>query len=74
MYHTFSTHKTKGKIIVPPVVKLRHAKVLVSPQYPRKKPASGMNSFRIASYAFGDFFSKKTLWRNIGDMLDRCGP
>ena len=42
MYHktgnTFSTQKTREKIIVPSVVKLRHAKVVVSRQYPRKKP------------------------------------
>ena len=30
MYHTFSTQKIRGKIIVPPVVKLRHAKVVVN--------------------------------------------
>ena len=43
---TFSTQKTRGKIIVPHVVKLRHAKVVVSGQYPRKKPVSGMHSSR----------------------------
>ena len=36
--------QVRGKIIVPPVVKLRHAKVVVSRQYPRKKPVSGMHS------------------------------
>ena len=59
MYHTFPTQKTRGKIIVPPVVKLRHAKGVVSRQYPRKKPVSGMHSSRIASYAFGVFFSRE---------------
>ena len=29
MYHTFSTQKAKGKIIVPPVVELRHAEVVI---------------------------------------------
>ena len=38
--------RNKGKIIVPPVVKLRHTKVVVSGQYPRKKPVSGMHSSR----------------------------
>ena len=59
MYHTFSTQKTRGKIIVPPVVKLRHAKVVVSLQYPRKKPESGMHSSCIAPYAFGFFFPRE---------------
>ena len=57
--------KNKGKIIVPPVVKLRHEKVVVSRQYPRKKPVSGMHSSRIASYAFFFFFPEKIFWRNI---------
>ena len=52
-------HKKRGKIIVPPVVKLRHAKVVVSRQYPRKKPVSGMHLSHIASYAFGVFFSRE---------------
>ena len=44
---TVSTQTTRGKIIVSPVVvKLRHAKVVVSKQYPRKKPVGGMHSFR----------------------------
>ena len=30
-------------MIVSPVVNLRHAKVVVSRQYPRKKPVSGMH-------------------------------
>ena len=29
VYHTFLTQKIRGKIVVPPVVKLRHAKVVV---------------------------------------------
>ena len=67
--------KTRGKIIVPPVVKLRHAKVVVSRQYPRKKPVSGMHSSRIASYAFGAFFPEKSFWRNIrGVLCCCCGP
>ena len=41
-----STQETRGNIIVPPVVKLRHTKVVVSRQYSRKKPVSGMHSSR----------------------------
>ena len=75
MCHTFSTQKTRGKIIVAPVVKLHHAKVVVSRPYPRKNPVSGMHSSRIASYAFGVFSPEKTFWRNIGGVLFRCcGP
>ena len=59
MYHTFSTPKTKGKIMVPPVVMLRHAKVVVSRPYPRKKTVSGMHSSRIASYVLGVFFPRE---------------
>ena len=59
MYHTFSTQKTRGKIIVSPVVKLRHAKVVVSRKCPRKKPVSGMYSSRITSYAFIVFFPRE---------------
>ena len=44
--NTFSTQKTSEKRIVPPVVKLRHAKVVVSRHYPRKKPVIGMYSSR----------------------------
>ena len=44
--NTFSTQKTKRKIIVLPVVKLRHAKVVVGRQYPRKKPVKDMHSSR----------------------------
>ena len=65
MYHTFSTQETRGKVIVPHVAKLRHAKVVESRQYPRKKPVSGMHSSRIASYTFGVFFAEKTFWCNI---------
>ena len=49
----------RAKIIDPPVVKLRHAKVVVSRQYSRKKPVSDMHSSGIASYAFGVFFSRE---------------
>ena len=51
-------------MIVRPVVKLRHAKVVVSRQYPRKKPVSGMHSSRIASYAFGVFFPREDFLEN----------
>ena len=44
--NTLSTQKTRGKMIDPPVVKLRDAKVEVSRYCPRKKPVSGMHSFR----------------------------
>ena len=57
MYHNFTTKKTRRKIIVPAVVKLRHGEVVVSRQYPQKKPVSGMPSSRLASYACGVFFS-----------------
>ena len=43
---------------VPPAVKLRHAKVVVSRQYPRQKPVNGMHSSRIVPYAFGVFFPR----------------
>ena len=46
--------------------KLRHPKVVVSRQYPRKKPVSGMHSSRIASDAFNDFFSRE-------DSLEKYG-
>ena len=60
---TFSTQKTRGKIIVPPVVKLRHAKVVVSRQYPRKNPVSGMHICPgIASFFF---FSPRRLFGEI---------
>ena len=62
MYNTFSTKNTRGKIFPCPVVKLRHAKVIVIRQYPRKKPVSGMHSSRIASYAFGVFFPREGVW------------
>ena len=51
----------EGCIIqVPPVVKLRYAKVR---KYPRKKPVMGCTRPRIA--LFGVFFPEKTLWRNV---------
>ena len=52
----------------PPVVKLRLAKVVVSRQYPRKKPVSGMH-IRSGIASFGVFSPEKTLWRNIGGVL-----
>ena len=72
--NTFSTQKTRAKIIVSSDAKLRHAKVEVSRQYPRKKPVSGMHSSRYR--IVGCFFSpEKTLWRNIGGLLCCCcGP
>ena len=54
----------EGCIIqVPPVVKLRHLKVVVSRQYPRKNPVVACIRPRIAS--FGVFYPEKTLWRNV---------
>ena len=44
--NTLSTQETRENIIVPPVVKLRHAKVVVSRQYLREKPVSSMHSSR----------------------------
>ena len=55
---------TRGKIIVPPLVKLRHVKVVVSTgrQHSRKKPGSGMHSsrYRIVRCFFPreNFFEK----------------
>ena len=51
-------HKEQGreKLIVPRVVKLRHANVLVSRQYPRKKPVSGMHSSRYRTVCLVFFF------------------
>ena len=49
---------------VPPVVKLRHAKVMVSRQYSRKKPAVACICPRIA--LFGVFFPEKTLTNVCG--------
>ena len=73
--NTFSTQKTGRKIIVPPVVKLRHAKVVVSRQYPKKKTVSRMHLSRY-HIVFWCFFSpEKTLWRNTGGVLCCCcGP
>ena len=54
----------KGCILqVPPVVKLRHAKVVVSRQYPRKKPV--VACIRPGIAVFGVFFPEKTLWRDM---------
>ena len=50
----------EGCIIqVPPVVKLRHAKVVVGRQYPRKKPVAACIRRGIA--LFGFFFPEKAL-------------
>ena len=51
--------KTGGIIIVPPVVKLCHAKVVVRRQHPRKKTVNGIRSCRTASYAFMCVFSRE---------------
>ena len=61
--NTFYTPKTKGKIIVPPVVKLRHGKVVVSRQYPRKKPVSDMHSSRYRIVFLVFFFPEKIPWK-----------
>ena len=54
----------EGCIIqVPPVVKRRHAKVVVSRQYPRKKPVVACITPRIA--LFGVFFPRE-------DSLEKC--
>ena len=58
-------HELKGKIVVPPpVVKLRHAKVVVSRQYSRKKPVSGMHSSRYR-IVFLFFFLPRRLFGGI---------
>ena len=73
--NTFSARKKRGKKFVPPVVRLRHAKVVVSRQYPRKKPVRGMYSSRYRIVFLGLFFLAKALWRNIGGVLCCCcGP
>ena len=63
----------EGCIIqVPPVLKLRHAKVVVSRQYPRKKPA--VPCIRPGIALFGVFFSPRRLfgWRNIRGVWMAC--
>ena len=75
--NTFSTQKRGGKIIVPLVAKLRHAKVVISRQHPRKKPVSGMHSSRYRIVFLVFFSPEKTLpkKRNIGGVLCCCwGP
>ena len=70
-------HKTRGKIIVPPLVKLRHAKVVVSRQYPRKKLVSGMHSsrYRIVWCFFSRQDSLETYRRCVNGVLCCCcGP
>ena len=61
--------ETRGKIVVPHVVKLRHVKVVVSGQYPRKKPVSGMYSSRIALLAF-DVLSPREVF--LEKKIRRC--
>ena len=54
----------EGCIIqVPPVAKLRHAKVAVARQYPPKKPVVACIRPRIA--LFGVFFSRRRLFDEI---------
>ena len=79
MYHTFSKQKTMERVIVPPVVKLRHAKVVVSrQQYLRKKPMSGMHSSRTASYIrVWCYFSREGFLEKYtrgGVFYGCCGP
>ena len=69
MYHNFSTKKTKGKIIVPPVVKLRHGKVLVSRQYPKKKTSKWQAFVPYRIVRVWCFFS---LSRLCGEIHRRC--
>ena len=59
--------KNKGKNNRSSCIKLRHAKVVVSRQYPRKKPVSGMHSSRYR-IVWCFFPEKKTLWINIGGV------
>ena len=54
----------EGCIIQVPVVKLRHAKVVVSRQYPRKKPVVACIRPRIA--LFGVFFPRED------SFLEKC--
>ena len=70
--NTFSTQKTRENLIVPPVVKLRHAKVVVSRQYPRKKSVSGMYSSRYR--IVWCFFPPRRLFGeiSIGGVLYCC--
>ena len=68
----------EGRIIqVPPVVKLRHAKVVVSRQYPRKKPVVACIRPRIA--LFGVFLPREDSLmtcrlRVDGVLCCCCGP
>ena len=66
----------EGCIIqVPPVVKLRHAKVVVSRQHPRKKPAVACICPRSA--LFGVFFPPRRLFGQMcvdGVLCCCCGP
>ena len=57
-------------IQVPPVVKLRHAKVVVSRQYPRKKPV--VVCTRPGIELLGVFSPEKTLWRSVGGVWMAC--
>ena len=49
--------------VPPPVVKLRHSKVVVSRQYPRKKPV--VACIRPGIALFGAFFSPRRLFEVI---------
>ena len=53
----------EGSIVQIPPVRLRHAKVVASRQYPRKKPVVACICPRIA--LFGVFFPEKIIWRNV---------
>ena len=55
---------------VPPVVNLRHAKVVVSRQCPRRKPVVAYIRPGIA--LFGVFFSREDSLENIGGLLCCC--
>ena len=64
-------------IQVPPVVKLRHAKVVVSTQCPRKKPVVACVRPRIA--LFGVFFRRENSLEKFRRRVDGllcccCGP
>ena len=64
--------RLEGCIIqVPPVVKLRHAKVVVSRQCAQKKPVVA-HALVPVSHRLVFVFPEKTLWRNIGGVWMAC--
>ena len=57
--NTFLTQKTREKIIVPPVVKLRHAKVVASRQYDIPGKNQRVACIRPGIASFGVFFPRE---------------